>query len=478
MIHTQEFVRSLEACNAFVCQRAVRGYQRDILEHGRFRVVCPVTGEPIEPTVCHVVNLGDPAHGNIGIAYRLPCEPAIWLLAGSVKDGFPLTEAFAPVQDKSLWCLGDAYAAENRAWKAFLNELETVSGGASLPLLAEQDPVLLLGHPNFAHNLWNELPAVEAYTRSRGVERPALRVKAIYEPLVPVEKLVAGPAPVVTRLERFAQLVGFQEAMTTRLGSTQIPAALRERVSGLCIAGCDRAITEPALTLLRDCQPVIWLSVRLDARTADNQRQLLHSLIPAIAAAHPRAGFIIDGFSRPNDFARAIYRQGDGTGPRHLWRALAGRRGFLGGAMKSREREVSAFTRRLRSSLKKCVANPVVDATGINLADAIALAARADYYVCHAGTLQHKVAWLYNIPGIVHSNRAGLQPGASKWLADQLEGGVRPALVSPHLVQDLDSIRSANQVARNRDYHIPDVEAVVAEVLEDLCKHLPTGSGT
>ena len=104
----------------------------------------------------------------------------------------------------------------------------------------------------------------------------------------------------------------------------------------------------------------------------------------------------------------------------------------------------------------------------MRLAEAVYLARLADYYVCHTGSLQHKIAWFHNTPGTVHANAAGLQAGAAKWLADQLEGGRPPRLLSSQLVSDLDTIRTTNQVARNRDYRINDIAGAVAEILDDL----------
>lgn len=472
MIHVEAFVQSLEALNVFLCHRAIRAYQQQILDRGQFRVVCPRTGQSLAPDVCYVANNGDAAHGNIGIAYRFACDPAIWLLANSVKDGFPITEAFQPAQGASLWSLGEAYFEENRAWKRQLRALEAGLAGSTPPALSLQEPHLLLGHPNFAHNLWNELAAVHAYAMGRpgaGADsKRVLRVKAIYEPLLPVEQLVAPASVSVTRLDRFEQLVGLQETMVTRLGSTQIPSELRSKVTGLLYEGRNRRLTNGVISALRDCQPVVWLSARLDARTPDNQQELLLRVIHAIAAAFPRAGFILDGFSYPDDFEREIYRQQAGTGPWRLLRKWTCSDGFLSGAMRSRERAISACTRRLQRILGRSIPNPVVNTTGMCLANAIAVGASADYYVCHGGTLQHKIAWLYNIPGIVHCNVPGLQAGVREWLADQLEDGHRPSLISTQWVKDLESIRTANQVERNRDYHILDVERVCAEILSDL----------
>ena len=73
---------------------------------------------------------------------------------------------------------------------------------------------------------------------------------------------------------------------------------------------------------------------------------------------------------------------------------------------------------------------------------------------------------------MVHANTVGLQAGAASWLADQLQGGLVPTLIAQHLVADLETIRSKNQVSRNCDYHFLDVDAVVDEILVDIAENL------
>ena len=467
------FADSLEQASRFTLERAVRAYQREVIETGTFSVTSPATGASVSPVVCHVANNGDPAHGNLGIAYRLPGKEAIWLLASSTRDGFPLTEAFMAFQGVSLWSLGDGYSAENRAWKARLAALEQSGDCARLAPLDRSRSQVLMGHPNFAHHLWNELAALFLYARDCEGEKRSLRISAIYEPLLPLQHLVPSLDLSVRRIEQFAQLTGFQGQMVTRLGSTRIPAALREEVIRGVAGQRDADVTDPCAARLQGRRPVVWVSLRHDARTADNQERFLEALITAIAERFPAAAFLLDGFSYPADFDHPIYRQPADAGRWGVLRLFGLRPGgYLAGAMRSREREITAGIAGFRRQLERRLSTPVISVSGMSLVDSVYLAHLADYYVCHAGTLQHKVAWIHNIPGTVHSNTAGAGPGNGEWLASQLEDGVQPAMVSVEHIDDLDTIRTANQVARNRDYHISDIEAVVTGIIADMAKHL------
>ena len=440
---------------------AVRRYQRDIIESGGFSIVSPVDGDVVSPSVCHVVNNGDDAFGNIGIAYRLPGEKGVWLLADSVKDGFPITELF--------WTGQDAYCREHLPWKARLRAMEQEVHWSNFPRIDRSRPVLLLGHPNFAHHLWNELSGLYHYSGWHGPAPAALRIDCTYQPLAPLEDFLPGFSAHWHSVQRLEDLQGFRDGMVTRLGSTRIPAGLREKVISWVGAHHNRAVTDAVAAALQGGSPVIWLSLRLDARTADNQQEFIDRLAQVIAERYPAAAFILDGFSYPADFGSAVYAQPRNTGSGSLFAHLRSRGdGHLAGRMKAREREISAYVSRFKRKLGRCVANPIVSISGMGLLDSLYLAHFADYYVCHAGTLQHKVAWIYNIPGTVHSNTAGVGPGSGRWLARQLEDGVQPAMVSVEHIDDLDTIRTANQVARNRDYHIRDIDTVVAGIIADM----------
>jgi hypothetical protein len=471
--HAGDLARAIERANGFVSARILRSYQRDNALEGKFSLCSPFDGKPTMPVACHVFNLGDAAHGNLGIAYRFDGARPFWLLASSVKDGFPLTEAYLPTEDRSIWSLDENLTALHGPWKAELARLEHESQ-ACLSSLVDSQPTVLVGHPNFAHHLWNELPALrtclELVART-GCKAP--RVQVLYEPLLPLARLMPQGAQPVSRVSGFCEVTGLRDALVTRLGSTRVSTSLRERVvASLADATAGRLSLVGARERLAKCSPVFWLSVRVDARTADNQVEFLLSLVPALAKAYPDCGFIVDGFSYPADFSHAIYRQGESAD------GLEGEtaeRGFLDGAMRRREQDVGAAIGSLIRQLEQRCHNPLVVVSGRDIPEAAALASLADYYVCHTGTLQHKVAWLHNTPGMVHANRAGLRPGAARWLADQLESGWAPSLLPLEFVQDLDSIRSPNQVERNRDYHFLDIPGVVAAILTDAGRVLGAG---
>jgi hypothetical protein len=337
-----------------------------------------------------------------------------------------------------------------------------------MPVVGAGKVSVLMGHPNFAHHLWNELPALYAIAESGDFASRALDITTIYEPLLPIANIAESLDVTLRRVLCFDQVSGFQSEMVTRLGSTQISGSLRKKI----VRMVQQRASNHLQSLLQNCSPVFWLSLRLDARTADNQCEFISALITRLSAYYPLAGFFLDGFSYPDDFGHPVYGLGGDQqqGAPGVNERLAG--ASLAAAMRSRESDISAAINTLRQQLPAALMDSVINVSGMSLTDAVFLAGKADYYVCHTGTLQHKIAWLHNKPGVVHANTVGLQAGAASWLADQLQGGLVPTLIAQHLVADLETIRSKNQVSRNCDYHFLDVDAVVDEILVDIAENL------
>ena len=205
--------RAIEQANAFLSARTLRSYQRDIALAGEFSLCSPYDGKPVSATACHIFNLGDAAHGNLGIAYRFAGPSPFWLLASSVKDGFPLTEAYVPAEDRSFWSLDDNLTTLHGPWKAELTRLEQ-GGQAWLSSLVDSQPTVLVGHPNFAHHLWNELPALRAcleLVARTGCKAPS--VQALYEPLLPLTRLMPQGAQPVSRVSGFCEVNGLRDTL-------------------------------------------------------------------------------------------------------------------------------------------------------------------------------------------------------------------------------------------------------------------------
>jgi hypothetical protein len=167
-------------------------------------------------------------------------------------------------------------------------------------------------------------------------------------------------------------------------------------------------------------RPMFWLSIRTRNRTADNQTDALVAISRELMLAYPTACVVLDGHSVAADFE---------TNPSY------DRPGTL--AIIAADQAVAdEVIGRLRADGAVGEANDVVSLVGCDILDSIGVASLADMYFCHHGTVQHKIGWLTDVPGIVHSNRRTLALQPARWVAAQVEDGVEPTYVDASLIED------------------------------------------
>lgn len=468
MPHRDHFLAALTELNSTRFPRAVLAYQHSILTTGSFALPCPWTGVIVPARACYLANASPLGFGDLIIAYRLACHRPVWLLAGGVKDGYPLFEALVADGSAPLWSRQPGSRQDLASLRQHLTELEDSAPQALAALEVDAPATLLLGHPNFAHHLWNELSALDRWLEREPAGLRQCQLAILCEPLLPLAELFPTQSALGCRRVDPDALPGLQAAMVTRIGGTQIPTALRQRIREAAARLHDRRLTGPVEQALQGRGPVFWLTLRLDSRTAVNQDHFLAALVRALAAEFPEAAFLLDGFSWPADIDRSVYASaapipleasslGVGTGPiDSLARLFRARERALADHLASVQRELAGL------------ASVVINLSGLAMPEVIHLGRLADYYVSHAGSLQHKVGWLHNGAGFVHGNTTELGPGVCEWLAAQLQDGVAPDLLSADLVKDTGSIRSINQVERNRDYFFVNIDAAVAEVMTSI----------
>jgi hypothetical protein len=120
---------------------------------------------------------------------------------------------------------------------------------------------------------------------------------------------------------------------------------------------------------------VLWVTIRTDSRTWLGQTEGLLNVIDGLATEHPCLAVIFDGFSLPE------------------------------GAAADRNAETIAAETAVVSEILQGLPPDVAvkSLVGAPLLEAIAWSEAADFYIAHHGTLQHKIGWLANAPGIVHA---------------------------------------------------------------------------
>jgi hypothetical protein len=104
----------------------------------------------------------------------------------------------------------------------------------------------------------------------------------------------------------------------------------------------------------------------------------------------------------------------------------------------------------------------LIDLTGCSLAEGIAHAGYAQFYICHHGTQQHKIGWLYPTPGLVHTNPSITATQPAGWVADQSEIAVAPAYLPIDLVEHADTVTERPGQSYFADYRFKRPAAAAA----------------
>jgi hypothetical protein len=135
--------------------------------------------------------------------------------------------------------------------------------------------------------------------------------------------------------------------------------------------------TRQARDVLAGGWPRIWISVRHGSRTPDNHADFLLAVVRRIFHSFPLASIVFDGFSFPVGFL---------SDPR----TLASRESFMARATLD-GRFIDFVCGRIAEEFGSNVQSRLCATSGLDIVEAIAVAACCNYYVCHSGTLQHKI---------------------------------------------------------------------------------------
>lgn len=421
------FWESVTGSNDFTPSGAMRNYHASILSGDGFKVASPLTGKDLQPTAAFVAP-------NSAILYRFEeGDTSFIILASVLHFGFPLCSLHFKGQDGiSLGDFGTPHLPP---------PVRTALAEWASPTVEidwHETPTIYIGNANFAHFMWNECPALYQILESGTSAKIALQ----HDPLG-----VSGPLLAQSTL-------AFDEC-TTGAGSIGWKSSLPVNIAGRYLdenskANLLESFLVPSQSLAPDHEgPNFYFTIRNRGRTVSNQSEFLSCLTQSVLTAYPESHVILDGFSYPADFHRKIY---DG------YREMFSRRDL----------EAREIATGIKATIAPSLQHRVIDITGSSLPAAIATASACDYYVAHSGTSQHKIGWFFAIPGTMHGNQASIVPAALRWTGTQTAGSLAPNSIPKDLIEDLSRIDLPNEVDRNRDYSIIDVNLAVEFILRDI----------
>jgi len=319
---------------------------------------------------------------------------------------------------------------------------------------ADCEICLVTGDPNFAHHAWNELSSLQEIAEQNLDYMTSLVVA--HEPFGPINDVLGSRFNVLRKLTR-AQTpeVNHLDALTFCSSGIHIARRLVDKI----INFADAHLSPCAVDLKRKLETrrarTLWVSVRTRNRTIDGQKNVLVKLIEEYLRGRSDRMVVIDGHSLPFD------HDNDASYIQDINNAISY------DDMKAADDIIAMVKDTLPDA-------EIAQFVGRPIHESIAVGRHAGFYFCHHGTVQHKVGWFSDIPGIVHCNRDVLQIRPAHWVQQQSEVAALPVYLPIDLIaqagpnQDEDELHAH---LHHEDYRIVDIEEV-SRTINDFADHV------
>jgi hypothetical protein len=392
--HLPELICEIFDLQSHPQERYDRWYQKSLLRCRSFEIISPRTGNRIRSGESLIVDTT--------IFYRFPSNPDLLLVVPceTIGEGYSIV-GIVCLASRLIYRLGDP------TWglrPASVEHLESVLREPQWRTVREAHEVrVITGDWNFAHHAWNQLGALEKFGQTVDPDS-SITIETTHQPLGPLAELL--PELAVLRIipkDWSAMSENKPGRVDVFLGGTVVTKAIRDRVHKVAIKRASQQWRETAERLVNRHAPIVWISVRTLNRTAVNQHEALTCLCKRLFTIYSRCAIILDGYSLPDDFStNASYRN------------------------RKSQNQIIARDMAAASAIAGAIGRPaeaqdLVVAVGLNLLESILLAHAADFYVCHHGTVQHKIGWLAAKPGVVHTNLRALRLNPGEWNSGRMD---------------------------------------------------------
>ena len=401
-------------------------FQDHILSSGAFSILCPIANRNLYPT-CNFFIPHMPA-----VIYLFEGEERLALISLNLALGNPVVAAMTKTITAETENLGSHQnpASLLNAARSLLSELSSSAPKIDLKL----KPKLICGHKNFAHFIWNELPTIDnSIFDQRDIERCIM-----WDPFnMHLKPPYSGKLAPVTNVDA---IQGWNPSLVLIGTSTFLSDNVRSR------------FLRSTISEKKPESRQLYITVRPKSvsKFLVNQVDFIRKLIRAFHEKYEDMEFVLDGFSMPDDLERSIYKD----------------------PIRSRFAERVKHSNHVIGEIIHAVPQAeksIRNITGMNLSSALEIISSCSYYVCHTGTQQHKIGWLFPWRGFLHSNSRHTSDHAIEWLAKQTECAIAPLRPDPEHVEDVEPNDGISEVqdAENCNYRITDIISVTRKILED-----------
>ncbi len=304
------------------------------------------------------------------------------------------------------------------------------------PYIAVLD--LIEGH---GHQLINHLPALQRLLDEGGGDK-------VMELWI-IGSEFFGPTQAIFpeftgRIRRFGSRWQVAAALrdSRRLGfllSTYgLPGKFQNRLRSVAAQAAPRAVSAAQAR-----HPLIAFTIRGAGRVCRNLSDVVVQTVSTLLIDYPNLGIVLDGWVLPESRLLALSPQFT------AWHSP-----FYREALNPEFLVATNILNRLPAGvLVRCV-------IGETMLTSVAALCDVDCYVCHVGTLQHKVSFASKAAGVIHGpSRQLMHPEHGHFCAER---GYAPVILSPDAVQDIAVVSDRGE--RFYDYVITDINAVIDHV--------------
>jgi hypothetical protein len=386
-------------------------FQHRIVQEGVVRAICPWTGKHLTSNKSYLFS---PFKWTASIAYRFLGKEIFYLLTHTHGRCYqklviyiPKYEVLIPLSyigiyplESEIDCLKTHFIS-NSTWikKSLKND-------------GKKRKTICISVKHFAHHLWNELSGLYRL-KEAGLLDSVDRFLVFAEPLGPINRIFPEIDPrkikrvdIPLMQDQFAKgtVVGNNDFIC-RIGYNYIASGLAERVRNVSRQLCSPEFISNLEESCRDCHPLVWVTIRKGNRTWISQVEGLINLATELARQFKRPGIVFDGISipyrAPSDYLDSL-KAGIGD-----------------------QREI---LREIQDNVPLNIR--LFDAIGLKLFESITWSSLVDFYIAHHGTMQHKIGWIANKPGIIHCNEKCFRVGKNHCTFWARENCIEPYLVS------------------------------------------------
>jgi hypothetical protein len=414
--------------------RDSRAFQLNAVRKKALYAISPFDGKYLESIHSLPANINT-------FFYRFQSVKVFYVIIGGIGGGFEKKAIYFP-DDELIVTSGHSWGFEvedlvelkARMVSNFTVCLEYVTNYNK----EGRNTALCLGFYHFAHHLWNELSGVYKLYESNLLKNID-KILVMREPLGPLEAIF--PEITTDKIDRKSDMCGiFNEIVgnnyfVIRVGDRSVPSDLAARIYKVAFDNCLPATRKEVSAAQQKHFPLLWVGIKLENRAWLDQATGLAQLINSLGKIFPRLGVVFDGFSLPADRSTLPI-------DRQEYADIIDRENSV----------VNKIIEMLRVTPDR---RGIFNIIGQSIFDANVWAHAIDVYISPFGTLQHKVGWLANKPGIIRANRTILTN--SRYLHHiwtTVQGGVMPRYTRCSSVTDVpNDKKEAFFYKRSGDYN-------------------------